>query len=159
MGEIGAGGGAMKNQEFWCAKVLRVGQFFLGVVFLLAGVMKWQTPWELVKAMKAYHLLPEFLLPGLAMGLTLFEVFTGLLLVMGRRVGALAASFLLVIFLGALGSAIYRGIAIECSCFGALNFLGKTAQAMVVRNSLLLAIALGCYWAGWKKKVSTFESN
>ncbi|MBX7157880.1 MAG: DoxX family protein [Verrucomicrobiae bacterium] len=159
MGEVGAGGGAVKNREFWCSKALQVVQFFLGVVFLLAGVMKLQAPWDLVKAMKAYHLLPEFLLPVLAMGLLIFEVFTGLLLVMGRRVGALAASFLLVIFLGALGSAIYRGIAIECSCFGALNFLGKTAQGMVVRNSLLLAIALGYYWAEWKKKVSTFESN
>lgn len=139
-------------------KLIRVLQIFLGIVFLFAGAMKLLAPWDLVRGMRIYDLVPEIFLPGLALGLPIFEIVIGLLLVVGRRIGAMGASFLLIIFLGALVSALYRGIAVECSCFGSINFLGKTAQAMVVRNSIFLVIALLCYWAGLKK-IATSESN
>jgi hypothetical protein len=145
------------NNVLFHPKLIRALQIFLGIVFLLAGGMKLLAPWDLVKAMRIYDLVPEIFLPGLAIGLPIFEIVTGLFLMVGYRVGALGASFLLIIFLVALVSALYRGIAVECSCFGSINFLGKTAQAMVVRNSLFLVIALLCYWANLKKVI--FESN
>lgn len=126
----------------------------LGAIFLLAGGMKFRAPLALVKAIEAYRLLPETVVPWLAISLLLFELLIGLLLVTGWqwRIGALGASLSLLVFLMALSSAWVRQIPIECSCFGAITFLGVTPQAMLFRNTLLLLAAIFCYVAGFKKQ-------
>ena len=136
---------------------LRVG---LGALFLLASVMKFREPLALVKAIEVYRILPEIIVPWLAISLLFFELFIGLLLVSGWqwRVGALGAGFSLLVFLIVLLSALVREIPIECSCFGAITFLGVTPQAMLFRNTLLLLMATICYVAGFKNQGRLFRS-
>jgi uncharacterized membrane protein YphA (DoxX/SURF4 family) len=74
-----------------------------------------------------YHLLPDMLLPFFAVALPGMELVSGMLLLLGIKVraNAILLSGLMVIFIIALMSAIFRGMELDCSCFDMLNNLTK----------------------------------
>lgn len=90
-------------------------------VFLYAGSKKLGAPQELADSIAAYQLLPAQLIDLFALGLPPLELIIGCLLLIGwqRRVAAFSGLVLTGVFLAALSSAIARGLAIDCGCFGA----------------------------------------
>jgi len=92
----------------------------LAAVFIYAGVDKLREPLSFADSIFAFSLLPPMFINLLAMGLPLFEIGCGLLLLAPwtRRVGALAVTLVTVMFLVALGSALLRGLTLDCGCFG-----------------------------------------
>src|ERR671928_2217547 len=93
----------------WLATASRL---LIGGVFLVAGVLKLPDPAAAERAVRAYRLLPETLVAPVAFGLPVLEIAVGLALVVGvfTRTAAIASAVLLVVFIGAVGSAWAPGL-------------------------------------------------
>ncbi len=97
-----------------------VARGVLGTVWLVAGVIKVPDPTENVRAVRAYDLLPESVVPVVGHALPGLEILVGLCLLTGVlvRANGLLSSLLLVAFIVGISSAWARGLSIECGCFG-----------------------------------------
>jgi uncharacterized membrane protein YphA (DoxX/SURF4 family) len=93
----------------------------LGLVFILASIDKIQNPDEFAKAIANYRLLPYEFIHGIAIVLPWIEVVTGSLLLLGiwTRANALLTSAMLLVFIFAIGQALWRHLDISCGCFTA----------------------------------------
>jgi uncharacterized membrane protein YphA (DoxX/SURF4 family) len=106
------------------APVLRLGlRLLLGGLFVYAGASKMADPGAFEEAIVAYRLVGREIAMPLAHYLPWVEVVCGLALASGwRRVyrgGLWVGAGLTGLFIGALGSAVWRGLDIDCGCFGA----------------------------------------
>lgn len=127
----------------WLATAARL---LLGGVLVVAGALKVPDPAAAERAVRAYQLLPEWLVGPMAFGLPVLEVAVGLALLVGVfvRTAALGSAALLVMFLVGVISAWSRGLQIDCGCFGGGGEVaaGETAYpAEVVRDVVLLLVA------------------
>jgi uncharacterized membrane protein YphA (DoxX/SURF4 family) len=101
----------------WTATALRL---LLAGVLAVAGALKLPDPAESVRAVRAYRLLPESVVPTIGYGLPLVEIAVAVLLLLGllTRWAALLAALLLTAFCVGIASAWARGLTIDCGCFG-----------------------------------------
>ncbi|MGO9060618.1 MAG: MauE/DoxX family redox-associated membrane protein [Candidatus Binataceae bacterium] len=92
----------------------------LATVFIYAGIDKIRDPLQFADSIYAFGILPAAFVNLLAMGLPVFEIACGLVLLppSTRRVGALALALTSVVFFLALLSALLRGLTLDCGCFG-----------------------------------------
>jgi uncharacterized membrane protein YphA (DoxX/SURF4 family) len=92
----------------------------LATVFVYAGTDKIRDPLAFADSVAAFAILPAVFINLLALSLPPFEIMCGLLLVAPRtrRVGALAAALVSIVFFSALLSALARGLTLDCGCFG-----------------------------------------
>ena len=97
-----------------------VARLVTGGVWLVAGALKLPEPAESVRAVRAYDLLPESVVPTVGHLLPVLEVVVGLCLVLGvlTRVTAAVSALLFLAFVIGIASAWARGLEIECGCFG-----------------------------------------
>ncbi|MBI5215798.1 MAG: DoxX family membrane protein [Ignavibacteriae bacterium] len=93
----------------------------LGLVFVIASVDKIAMPELFASNVHAYGLVPFSLVNIFALIIPWVELLCGLYLLGGFRVRASAAllSVLNLVFIIAISSAIFRGLEINCGCFGA----------------------------------------
>jgi uncharacterized membrane protein YphA (DoxX/SURF4 family) len=98
--------------------VLRV---VLGVVLLIAGLLKIGDLDQSVRAVKAYRLMPPEVADLVGVALPPLQILLGLLLIAGlfTRVAALATGALMTVFIIGIASVWVRGISIDCGCFSA----------------------------------------
>ena len=91
-----------------------------GGVWIVAGLIKLPDPAGSVRAVRAYDLLPESVVPTVGLVLPLLEVVVGLGLVLGllTRTMAVVSALLFVAFIIGIASAWARGLEIDCGCFG-----------------------------------------
>jgi uncharacterized membrane protein YphA (DoxX/SURF4 family) len=123
-------------------------RWFVGLVLLVAGVLKAGEPSQSAMAVAAYDLVPAwaafgigFLLPGL-------EIAVGAALVTGflARSAAMLAAALSAMFLIVIATAKLRGLDIACGCFGRLS------EALESDWTALLDVAmLGASIAAWRE--------
>ncbi len=92
----------------------------VAAIFIYAGIDKIRDPLQFADSTAAFAILPAVLINLLALGLPPFEVACGVLLLAPRtrRVAALAVAVVTVMFFTALGSALLRGLTLDCGCFG-----------------------------------------
>jgi putative oxidoreductase len=92
----------------------------IAAIFIYAGVDKIRDPLQFADSIYAFAILPAVFINGLAMGLPVFEIGCGLLILAPwtRRFGALAVALISLIFFLALASALLRGLTLDCGCFG-----------------------------------------
>jgi putative oxidoreductase len=92
----------------------------LAAVFIYAGIDKIRAPLQFADSIAGFDILPAIAINVLALGLPLFEITSGLLLLgpRTRRIGALAIAVSSLIFFTALASALLRGLTLDCGCFG-----------------------------------------
>src|SRR5689334_5385848 len=109
--------------------VALLARVVVGGTWVVAGLLKLPDPTENVRAVRAYQLLPESVVPLVGHGLPVLEVLVGVCLLLGllTRVAAGVSALLLVAFVVGIGSAWARGLQIECGCFG--GGAGPTANA------------------------------
>lgn len=87
-------------------------------VFLWSGVTKALHPIQFSEIVAAYGLLPEPIIPPIAIGLIGLEIIAAIGLLFEKR-GALAwISLMMILFLAVLSYGIYLGLDIDCGCFG-----------------------------------------
>jgi putative oxidoreductase len=118
----------------------------LGTLFVFAGAIKVYDPGAFAIEIQRYQLIPW--IPGALASVYLpwVEILVGVLLVLKRfeRGALLLITCLLFVFTFALASATFRGLGIDCGCFG--KALAATGTIFpLVRNVLLLAFT-GFLW-------------
>lgn len=131
----------------WAGWGVLAGRLVLGGVLVAAGLAKLPDPDASVRAVRAYQLLPETVVPAVGYGLPVLEVVVGVLLVVGLavRLSAVVAAVLMAAFVGGIASAWTRGLTIDCGCFGGGGTVaaGETTYGLdLARDAGLLAIAL-----------------
>jgi uncharacterized membrane protein YphA (DoxX/SURF4 family) len=101
----------------WVALILRIA---LGGVFLAAGGLKVGHADVFASEIAGFQILPHALIAPLALLLPFLELMVGVYLVLGlfTRFAAWFAALEMLLFAGAIGSAVVRGIHTSCGCFG-----------------------------------------
>jgi putative oxidoreductase len=120
--------------------VFHLCRLLLGGIFLYAGLSKTQDVSRFAGNIAAYQILPYLWNYLLAATLPYVEVMAGLLLVINRRVrpAAMLLALLTLGFMAVLGSVLYRGLEIDCGCFGSTP---TTPQVALWRDLGLLLLA------------------
>ena len=118
-------------------------RILLGTVFLVSAASKIPAPSEFIKNAHKYRVLPQPIATAYAVGLIFMELVTGPLLLLGFYSfwAAGAAALMLTSFICAVGLAIVRKQAIDCSCFGLL-YRERVGWVTLGRDALLLSLAL-----------------
>lgn len=116
--------------------VLRV---ILALVFIYAGIEKISVPAGFSDSINNYKILPLFSVNFFAIILPWIEFIAGALLLFGIKVkeNSFIISFLLSIFIIAIMISLFRGLNIDCGCFGTLNG-SKIGIYKLIENLLLL---------------------
>lgn len=98
-----------------------ISRLTIGGIFIYASHYKIVEPGSFARSIWYYHMVPVDLINLMAIGLPWFELLVGLGLIFGvlYRGSVLAANLMTLMFLIALGSAIMRGLSIDCGCFKA----------------------------------------
>ncbi len=108
-----------------------LARLVVGGVWLVAGALKLPDPAENVRAVRAYRLLPESVVPLVGHALPVLEILVGACLLVGLlvRANAVLSGVLLLAFLVGISSAWARGMSIECGCFGGGGGPAENARA------------------------------
>ena len=116
------------------------------MVFIVAGALKIVDPIGFARNITDYDLVPETLVPVIAVVLPWWEVAAGALAVVGRwKVGALAAlTGMSAAFLVMGGITLARGLSVECGCFGFIS-----ERVGVVSVSVEAALLIVSAWLLW----------
>lgn len=132
----------------WAATVARA---ITGGVWIVAGALKLPDPAESVRAVRAYQLLPESVVPTVGHALPLVEIAVGLLLVVGllTRGAAVASALLFAAFIFGISWAWATGLQIDCGCFGGGGFDEDATEKYpweIARDAGLLLLSVYVAW-------------
>ena len=124
-----------------------VARLVTGGVWIAAGALKLPHPADSVRAVRAYDLLPEAVVPAVGHLLPVLEVVVGLCLVLGVMVRGMSvvSALLFVAFVIGISSAWARGLSIDCGCFGGGGQIPDAAAKYpgeIARDLGLLALSL-----------------
>jgi uncharacterized membrane protein YphA (DoxX/SURF4 family) len=137
-------------------------RLLVGGVWLVAGVLKLPDPAENVRAVRAYQLLPETVVPIVGHALPIVEILIGGCLVLGliTRLTAVVSAVLLAVFVVGIASAWARGLSIECGCFGGGAGPAENASAAypweIARDVGLLLLS---GWLVWRPRTPWAVDN
>jgi uncharacterized membrane protein YphA (DoxX/SURF4 family) len=122
-------------------------RLLLGCIFIAASIDKVMHPDLFARAVYNYRLLPDGTVNVVALWLPWLELVGGLLLVMGVwvRGSILVLTGLLVVFLGALGFNLARGLDVACGCFSTRS-TDPIGVLTLLRDSLFLLVAVYLFW-------------
>ncbi len=118
-----------------------------GGVWIVAGALKFPDPAASVRAVRAYQLLPESIVPTVGHVLPVVEVVIGASLVVGllTRPVAVVSTVLFAAFIVGIASAWARGLSIDCGCFGGGGFDADATEKYpgeIIRDLGLVVLSL-----------------
>ena len=126
----------------------------LALLFIFAGAVKLKDPRAFAQAISQYGLVPDALIPILALGLPAVEVLAGLGLLVNLRGSLGAILVMLLLFLSVLGYAIAADLDIDCGCFSAAELAARgSVKAAFFQDLGFLAAALFLLWRRRKRIV------
>ena len=129
-----------------------LARLVVGGIWLVAGLLKLPDPAENVRAVRAYQLLPESLVPAVGYALPILEILIGVCLVLGllTRVNAGLSAALLLAFIVGIAAAWARGLEIDCGCFGGGGGADEGASGKypweIARDVGLLGLSAWLVW-------------
>ena len=109
-------------QSRWPDRVIRG---ILAFLFIYGGGLKLADPKAFAATLSHYDLIPEMLLPVVAIGLPALEVAAGTALLFNIRGGLTVITGLLVLFVAVLGYGILSDLNVDCGCFGPEEIAGQ----------------------------------
>jgi uncharacterized membrane protein YphA (DoxX/SURF4 family) len=128
----------------WLYHFLRLS---LACIFIYAGFIKLLDPRAFAHAIAQYDLIPEGLLPLVAVGLPALELLAGLGLIGEVRGSLTLIAILLLIFLVILGYAVWHNLDIDCGCFTIDELDAQHHVTTAFRRDLvMIAATLYLYW-------------
>jgi len=103
--------------------ILWVFRFVVGGVFIWAGLLKILDPLKFSQNIANYHVFSRDLSFLIALVLPWLEVLCGILVILGifRPASSLLLSGLLGVFLILITVTIFRGLDVDCGCFGSMG--------------------------------------
>jgi uncharacterized membrane protein YphA (DoxX/SURF4 family) len=129
-----------------------LARLVVGGVWVVAGVLKLPDPSGNVRAVRAFKILPEAVVPLVGHALPALEIVVGLSLLAGflTRVTATVSMLMLAAFVVGISSAWARGLSIECGCFGGGGGPAANATAAypwdIARDVGLLLLSAWLVW-------------
>ncbi len=119
----------------------------LAAIFIYAGVEKIRSPLDFADNIQGFAILPLALVVPMALALPFFEIASGLLMLTPwtRRVAALGIAIITAMFIVALGSALARGLTLDCGCFGVGAPSRTRMWAELGLDIVLFAVSLSIY--------------
>ena len=116
-------------------------RIILGAFFIYAGALKISDAPAFAGQVAAYQILPYQWNYVAAATLPWIELLCGVLLLANRKVrpASLVIGLLTLVFMVVLSSVLFRGLNIDCGCFG--SHVRSTPQQALMRNVLILALA------------------
>ncbi|MDE2573327.1 MAG: DoxX family membrane protein [bacterium] len=113
----------------------------IGVVLLVAGLLKAPNPAALASTIVGFQLVPGAIAGPMAVFLPWFEIMLGGYLIVGylTRIAAWVACAEFAVFAAAIASVVVRGIHVACGCFGQRD--AAPASWLDVARDVLLALA------------------
>jgi len=91
----------------------------LGGIFIWAGAVKLMDPKSFGQIISQYRIVPEMLLPVIAIGLPLAEILAGLGLIADKPYCLSLVTFMIIMFIVMLWFGILKNLDIDCGCFSA----------------------------------------
>ncbi len=121
------------------------GRILLGGVFIWASWDKILDPAAFARAVANYQIVPSTIGNPVALILPWVELVCGACLILNRwtRGSALVTAALMVVFMGALGYNIHRGIDVNCGCFTLDEAAPGNMWFYLVRDAVFLTMAIG----------------
>jgi len=115
-------------------------RWLLGGAFLWAGAVKLANPKAFARSLDGFGLVPEPLLPVVAIALPMLELLVGTAVLRCWRGGLPAMAGMLLLFMAVLGFAIIQQLDVDCGCFSVAEQRQNTsAKTAFVRDLLMLA--------------------
>jgi putative oxidoreductase len=127
----------------WAKPARLLVRIVLGALFIFAGATKAYDPGAFAIEIQRYNLVPWMPAALASIYLPWLEIILGALLIVKRfEQGALLLiGCLLLVFTSALASATFRGLGIDCGCFGKA-FAATGTIFPLVRNIVLLGLTV-----------------
>ncbi len=119
----------------------------LAGVFGFAAVLKLMDPQAFMLSMDAFGILPAHVVKPMGFFLPWIELLCAVLLLVGwrSRPAALVLWAVLMAFIGAILSVLFRGVVLECGCFGKFSLMcapGAFGWCSVLQNCLLASASV-----------------
>lgn len=137
----------------WLYHFLRLA---LAGIFIYAGFIKLLDPRAFGHAISQYDLVPEGLLPMVAIGLPALELVAGLGLILETRFSLTAIFILLCIFLVILGYAVWQNLDIDCGCFTADELDAQhSVKTAFWRDLIMIGVT---FFLSWRRRLRSPHS-
>jgi uncharacterized membrane protein YphA (DoxX/SURF4 family) len=135
----------------WVRWASLLARLLVGGVWVVAGALKLPDPAGSVRAVRAYELLPESVVPLVGHLLPVVEILVGVCLVAGLLVRPMAAvsAVLFLAFVAGIASAWARGLSIDCGCFGGGGQIADAESKYpweIARDAGLMLLSLFLVW-------------
>jgi uncharacterized membrane protein YphA (DoxX/SURF4 family) len=128
----------------WLYHFLRLG---LACIFIYAGFIKLLDPRAFAHIIAQYDLIPETLLPLVALGLPALELLAGVGLIFEVRGSLTIIAVLLLIFLVILGFAVWNNLDVDCGCFTIDELDAQhSVKTAFWRDLIMIGAAMFLYW-------------
>lgn len=125
-----------------------VVRLMLAAIFIYAGTLKLIDPKAFARTISHFGLVPELLLPVVAIGLPAVEVLAGIALVMDFRSGLYGVSGLLLLFVVILGYGVLSELDIDCGCFGPEEVAERSGlTSALYRDFVLMGVVALLHWS------------
>lgn len=128
----------------------------IGSVFIYAGFIKLIDPKAFAKVISQYDIVPDILLPVVAIVLPAAEFLAGLGLVMNIRGSLMVIFNLLIVFIMVLGYGIFNDMNIDCGCFSTEEINAHNSLKQALFRDLFMILAT-CYLYVYKRV--KYETN
>ena len=128
-----------------------VARLLVGGVWIAAALAKLPDPSGSVRAVRAYDLLPESVVPTVGHTLPILELVVGACLVIGllTRPVSFVSAILFLAFVVGISAAWARGLQIDCGCFGGGGFDADATSKYpweIARDAGLFALSAMLVW-------------
>ncbi len=118
----------------------------VGLLFLYAGFVKMRDPVHFAESIKAFEFTSPRWTEVLTFGVPAVEAVAGLILLLGIpslwRGSAVALAGLLGVFCVAIASTWWRGLPVNCGCFGDASGVPTNPAWWLIRNAVLAGVLL-----------------
>lgn len=116
-------------------------------IFVISGFSKLNAPFAFLIGLYDWQLIGPPYARYVAAGLPWIELFIafGIVIPITRNAAAVLASVLCGVFLAAQASVIYRGLTVECACFGTGG--ARVGLVTMIRTAACLGAAVTCLLA------------
>lgn len=141
----------------WPYRTIRI---VLSGLFIYGGVVKLFTPKAFAATISTYNLVPEILLPVVAIGLPIIEIISGFGLIFNKSWGLHLITGLLALFVFVLGYGILGDLNVDCGCFSTEE-LDKQAGLRLAfyRDLFLIGIVVPYLYLSRRTQASIHEGN
>lgn len=141
--------------------ILWAARFFIGYIFILAGIEKIADPTGFSDSIENYQFLPNMFINFFAIAFPWIEVVSGILIIFNKYVKENSFIFIsmMTAFTIMILIAVLRGLDIDCGCFGTNNSQ-EVGFVKIIENLglIILGIYVFVYHERTKKSIPLEES-